>query len=109
MIIVADEISGDIRRRMAEQHGVEDRGTPTFNAVYRVVIPRWLYQGDRRALELLDSNVGMRWMVLRGHRLAYAFNNNNIYIMVFPNPQRPNVEQMEPLTKRGEKTETLAF
>lgn len=43
---------------MAAEHGVKDRSISTGGAAYRVIIPRGKIQGDNRALELLDNDVG---------------------------------------------------
>lgn len=61
-VIAADGIRSHIRHQMAERHNIQDRSHPTGDAAYRVLIPKEKMAGDKRALELLNSNVGMRWM-----------------------------------------------
>lgn len=109
VIIAADGIKSDIRAQMAAEHGVKDRSTSTGDAAYRVVIPREKMQGDKRALELLDSDVGMRWMGPGGHIMAYPIKNNQMYNMVLLHPQKLNVEQTESWTNKGDKKEMLDF
>lgn len=62
LVIAADGIKSHIRYLMAKRHNIQDRSIPTGDAAYRVIIPKEKMQGDQRALDLLNGNVGMRWM-----------------------------------------------
>lgn len=88
VVIAADGIKSDIRYQMASRHGVKDHSTSTGDAAYCVIIPREKMQQDKRALELLDSNIDMRWMGPGGHIMAYPIKNNNVYNMVLLHPQK---------------------
>ena len=59
VLIAADGIKSDIRAQVAQEHGVKDRSISTGDAACRVIIPREKMQGDKRALELLDTR--SRW------------------------------------------------
>ena len=109
VVIAADGIRSGIRHQMALHYGVEDYSTSTGDAAYRVIIPRKKLQRDRRALELLNSNIGMRWMGPGGHIMAYPIKNNNAYNMVLLHPQKPNAENTESWTNKGDKQELLEF
>ena len=109
VLIVADGIKSDIRAQMAQEYGVKDRSTSTGDAAYRVIILREKMQRNKRALELLDTNVGMRWMGTGGHITAYPIKNNNVYNMVLIHPQKPNVEHTESWTNKGDKKEMIEF
>ena len=82
VVIAADGIKSDIRGMMMEKHGVKDRSQPTGDAAYRVQIPKDKLQHDPEALELLEKNVGMRWMGPGGHIMAYPIKKNTVYNMV---------------------------
>ena len=82
VVIGADGIKSDIRRQMAEGHGIQDQSQPTGDAAYRILIPREKLEHDKEALELLESNAGMRWMGPGGHIMAYPIKNNTVYNMV---------------------------
>lgn len=109
VVIAADGIKSNIRRQMASRHGVKDRSISTGDAAYRVIIPREKMQGDKRALGLLNSNVGMRWMGPGGHIMAYPIKNNEVYNMVLIHPQKPDAENTESWTNKGDKTEMMEF
>ena len=109
VLIGADGIRSDIRRQMVQKYGVKDHSTSTGDAAYRVIIPREKMQGDKRALELLGDNVGMRWMGPGGHIMSYPIRNNNAYNMVLIHPQKPNVEHTECWTNKGDKQEMMDF
>lgn len=108
-VIAADGIKSDIRRQMAVSHGTQDKSTSTGDAAYRVLIPREKMQGNMRALRLLDSNIGMRWMGPGGHIMAYPIKNNNVYNMVLLHPQKPDGEKTESWTNKGDKEEMMDF
>ncbi|KAL9135885.1 MAG: hypothetical protein Q9175_002910 [Cornicularia normoerica] len=56
VVIAADGIESDFGHQMASCHDVKDHST----SAYRGIIPQEKTQGDKRAPELLDSNIGMR-------------------------------------------------
>ena len=107
VVIAADGIKSDIRYQMASSRGVEDYTTSTGDAAYRVIIPREKLQEDERALELLNSNIGIRWMGPSGHIMAYPIKNNNAYNMVLIHPQKPDAKNTESWTNKGDKGEML--
>ena len=107
VVLAADGIKSDIRHQMASRHGVKDHSTSTGDAAYRVSIPREKIQEDKRALELLDSNIAIRWMGPGGHIIAYPIKNNNVYNMVLVHPQKPNAENVESWTNKGNKKEMM--
>lgn len=109
VVIAADGIRSRIRHQMALHHGVKDHSTSTGDAAYRVIIPREKIQGDKRALELLDRNISMRWMGPGGHIMAYPIKNNNAYNMVLLHPQKPNAKNIESWTNKGNKKEMTEF
>ena len=82
VIIAADGIKSDIRRQIAKAHGIEDRSQPTGDAAYRILIPKEKLEHDPEALDLLNTNTGMRWMGPEGHIMAYPIKNNKVYNMV---------------------------
>ena len=109
VIIAADGIKSDIRQQMVLNHGCHDHSTSTGDAAYRVVIPRDRMQGDPRALKLLDSNICMRWMGPGGHIVGYPIQKNNTYNMVLLHPQKPDAENIESWTNKGDKREMMDF
>ncbi len=109
VVIAADGIKSDIRHQMYAHRSNEVQKSSTGDAVYRVIIPREKLQGNKRALELLDSNIGMRWMGPRGHIMAYPIKNNNVYNMVLLHPQKPDAENTESWTNKGDKKEMMDF
>ena len=109
VIIAADGIKSDIRRQMAALDNVIDRSSPTGDAAYRVLIPGEKLKNDAQALALLNSNIGIRWMGPNGHIMAYPIKQNRMYNMVLLHPQKPNVEETESWTHKGDKKEMLAF
>lgn len=94
---------------MAEKHGVHDQSRPTGDAAYRILIPKDKMAGDERALELLNGNVGMRWMGPGGHIMAYPIKNNTVYNMVLLHPQKPQQGNDESWTSKGDKKEMIDF
>ena len=82
VVIGADGIKSDLRRQIAKAHGIEDRSQPTGDAAYRILIPKDKLEHDPKALELLNTNAGMRWMGPQGHIMAYPIKNNKLYNMV---------------------------
>ncbi|KAJ9206566.1 hypothetical protein DTO164E3_807 [Paecilomyces variotii] len=109
VVIAADGIKSDIRRQIASHHGVHDTVLPTGDAAYRILIPKEKMQGDQRALDLLNSNVGMRWMGPGGHIMAYPIKKNTVYNMVLLHPQKADSPNEESWTKKGDKQEMLSF
>ncbi|KAL4810661.1 salicylate hydroxylase [Aspergillus unguis] len=109
VVIAADGIKSDIRRQIASHHGSHDTVTPTGDAAYRVQIPREQMQNDQRALDLLDHNIGMRWMGPGGHIMAYPIKNNTVYNMVLLHPQKPGAPNEESWTNKGDKKEMMSF
>ncbi|KAH8766468.1 salicylate hydroxylase [Hyaloscypha sp. PMI_1271] len=90
------------------------RPISTGDAAYRVLIPRSQLVGDQRALELLNSNVGMRWMGPGGHIMAYPIRNNEMYNVVLLHPQKKQGRQLngaddESWTRKGSKKEMLEW
>jgi len=85
---------------------------PTGDAAYRVLIPRSKLEGNKSALKLLDSNIGMRWMGPGGHIMAYPLRNNTLYNIVLLHPQKPQFQSHssdESWTRKGSKQEMLSF
>ncbi|MCJ1319937.1 hypothetical protein MMC15_005273 [Xylographa vitiligo] len=109
VIIAADGIKSDLRRQIAKAHGIEDRSQPTGDSAYRILIPKEKLEHDPEALELLNTNVGMRWMGPKGHIMAYPIKNNKVYNMVLLHPQKAGAPNEESWTNRGDKTEMLDF
>lgn len=109
VVIAADGIKSDIRYQMASHHGVKDQSTCTGDAAYRVILPREKMQEDNRALGLLDSNSGTRWMGPGGHIMAYPIKNNAVYNMVLIHPQKPDAKNTESWTNKGDKREMMDF
>ncbi|RAH64856.1 FAD/NAD(P)-binding domain-containing protein [Aspergillus aculeatinus CBS 121060] len=109
VVIAADGIKSDLRHQIASHHGVKDICQPTGDAAYRIMIPKDKLQGDKRALELLNHNVGMRWMGPGGHIMAYPIKNNTVYNMVLLHPQKPGASNEESWTSKGDKQEMISF
>lgn len=109
VVIAADGIKSDIRYQMASYHGVKDQSTCTGDAAYRVILPREKMQEDNRALGLLDSNSGTRWMGPGGHIMAYPIKNNAVYNMVLIHPQKPDAKNTESWMNKGDKREMMDF
>jgi len=115
VVICADDIKSPIRRQMAAAHGVKDHSRSTSDAAYRVLIPKADMKNDKRALELLGRNVGMRWMGPGGYIMAYPIKNNTVYNMVLLNPAKQKSkkgegeEEEESWTSKGDKREMMAF
>ncbi|EMC93097.1 hypothetical protein BAUCODRAFT_38008 [Baudoinia panamericana UAMH 10762] len=111
LIIAADGIKSDIRRQIAEYHKHVDHASPTGDAAYRILIPKEKMQHDEYALELLNTDVGMRWMGPGGHIMAYPIKNNQVYNMVLLHPERPHVDhhEGESWTRKGDKQEMMGF
>ncbi|KAE8325769.1 FAD/NAD(P)-binding domain-containing protein [Aspergillus sergii] len=109
VVIAADGIKSDLRRLIAKSHGHIGHAQPTGDAAYRILIPRKDLENDSDALELLGSNVGMRWMGPGGHIMAYPIKNNALYNMVLLHPKPPGkvkkeiqnfYEQWSPLVRK---------
>ncbi|KAL9129563.1 MAG: hypothetical protein Q9217_002019 [Psora testacea] len=94
---------------MTSSRAIKDYSSPTGDAAYRILIPREKMKNDPRALKLLDTNVGMRWMGPHGHIMAYPIKNNQVYNMVLVHPQKPESEIEECWTNKGAKKEMLDF
>lgn len=109
VVIAADGIKSSLRRQMASKHGVKDVCQPTGDAAYRILIPQERMQNDPRAMDLLNHNVGMRWMGPGGHIMAYPIKKNTVYNMVLLHPQKPNAPNEESWTNKGDKREMEAF
>lgn len=109
VVIAADGIKSDLRRQVASHHGVTDTCQPTGDAAYRIMIPKEQMKGDQRALDLLNHNVGMRWMGPGGHIMGYPIKNNTVYNMVLLHPQKPGDPNEESWTSKGDKKEMLSF
>lgn len=109
VVIGADGIKSDLRHQMAEHHGVHDICQPTGDAAYRIMFPKEKMQGDARARELLQQNVGMRWMGPGGHIMAYPIKNNSLYNMVLLHPQKEGATTEESWTNPGDKREMEEF
>lgn len=74
VIIAADGIKSTIRKQMTERRGGKDRSLPTGDAAYRILIPREKLLHDARALKLLDTNMGVRWLGPGGH-VSFQYPN----------------------------------
>lgn len=111
VVIAADGIKSSIRRQIAEKHGHQDRSTPTGDAAYRILIPKEKLQHDKYALELLNTNAGMRWMGPGGHIMAYPIKNNTVYNMVLLHPEHRQTDtpESESWNRKGDKKEMLEF
>lgn len=107
-------VYGGGRGHEARNRDNKARPIPTGDAAYRVLIPRSQLVGDQRALELLNSNVGMRWMGPGGHIMAYPIRNNEMYNVVLLHPQKKQGRQLngaddESWTRKGSKKEMLEW
>lgn len=109
VVIAADGIKSHIRSQIAASHGVQDRSTPTGDAAYRILIPKENLAHDEKALKLLGSNIGMRWMGPGGHIMAYPIKNNTVYNMVLLHPQKESASNDESWTSKGDKKEMMDF
>lgn len=111
VIIAADGIKSDLRHQIAKAHNHADTSESTGDAAYRILIPKEKMEHDKRASELLRSNVGMRWMGPGGHIMAYPIKNNEVYNMVLLHPQKVGTDSKaaESWTRKGDKKEMLEF
>lgn len=111
LVVAADGIKSNIRAQIAASHDHVDRAKPTGDAAYRVMIPREQMKHDKEALQLLDADVGMRWMGPGGHIMAYPIKNNTVYNMVLLHPEKPQVDaaEGESWTRKGDKKEMMEF
>ncbi|KAJ5294076.1 salicylate hydroxylase [Penicillium antarcticum] len=109
VVIAADGIKSDLRHQVASHHGHTDTCQPTGDAAYRIMIPKGMMQGDQRALDLLNHNVGMRWMGPGGHIMAHPTKNNTVYNMVLLHPQKLGTSNEESWTSKGDKQEIISF
>ena len=107
MLLAADGIKSFIQRRMASAHGSIDHRRPTGDAAYRVLIPRERLKHDKVALKMLDSNNSIRWLGPKAHIIGYPLKNNHLYNMVLIHPEKPNTENVESWTRKGDKSEML--
>ena len=111
LVVAADGIKSDIRRQIASYHKHVDHSTPTGDAAYRILIEKERMLHDPEALELLNENVGMRWMGPGGHIMAYPIKKNQVYNMVLLHPEHCDVdhEEGESWTRKESKKEMMDF
>lgn len=111
VVIAADGIKSDLRHQILKAHNHIDRSESTGDAAYRILIPKEKMKHDERALELLRSNVAMRWMGPGGHIMGYPIKNNQVYNMVLLHPQKAGTDSKdaESWTQKGDKQEMLEF
>ena len=107
VLLAADGIKSFIQGQMASAYGSKDRRRPTGDAAYRVVIPRERLLNDQAALEMLKSNISIRWLGPKAHIVAYPLKNNQLYNMVLIHPEKPDTENVESWTRKGDKLEML--
>ncbi|OJJ31295.1 hypothetical protein ASPWEDRAFT_31950 [Aspergillus wentii DTO 134E9] len=109
VVIGADGIKSDIRRQMAGKKGVQDGCQPTGDAAYRILIPKERMENDDRAMALLNSNIGMRWMGPGGHIMGYPIKKHTVYNMVLLHPEKPGGRIEESWTTKSDKKEMMEF
>jgi salicylate hydroxylase len=109
VIICGDGVRSGIRKQMATTHGVKYESQPTGDAAYRILIPEEKLKENPKALKMLKTDVGMRWMGPGGHIMAYPIRNNAVYNMVLLHPAKPFQENDENWTSKGDKKEMVDF
>lgn len=109
IVIAADGIKSRLRAQIATHHNDVDQSIPTGDSAYRILIPKDQLEHDQEALELLNTNVGMRWMGPGGHIMAYPIKNNTVYNMVLLHPDKGQNDKEESWTKKGSKKEMMEF
>ena len=109
LLIAADGIKSIIRNQMIPVRCSNARRTPTGDAAYRVLIPREKLRHDPQALKLLDSNIAIRWLGPDAHVVAYPIKNSQVLNLVLIHPQKPESENVESWTNKGDRQEMLDY
>jgi 2-polyprenyl-6-methoxyphenol hydroxylase-like FAD-dependent oxidoreductase len=114
VVICADGIKSSFRSQFLSSCWFKGEVKPTGDAAYRVLIPKEKLKGDLGALELLNRNVGTRWMGPGGHIMGYPIRNNTVYNMVLLHPllsqdTKHTLNEEEIWTRKGSKAEMHSF
>lgn len=109
VIIAADGIKSIIRRKMLALHGEEDKVRDTGDAAWRILIPAELIykNNDADLIEMLDSQVGIRWIGPDGHIVSYPIRNKTFLNVVFLHPNKS--DKQESWKTKTDKKDMLEF
>ena len=109
VIIAADGIKSNIRKKLLLKNNVSDRIRDTGDAAWRVLIPaeRIYETHDNSLIEALESNVGLRWMGPGGHIMCYPIRNHQLLNLVLVHPDRQDTE--ESWTTKVNKSQMVKF
>lgn len=88
IIIAADGTKSTLRKQIVAANGGKDQPTKTGDAAYRLLIPREKIEHEPMLVDMLDQNVGMRYMGPGGHVMAYPVKNNLAYNLVLIHPAK---------------------
>lgn len=80
VIIAADGVKSFIRNEIESKYNRKDNVLSTGDAAYRIVITEERMRGDERALALLKSDMGSRWMGPGGH----VSSSRHPLLLLFP-------------------------
>jgi salicylate hydroxylase len=79
LVLAADGIKSRTRTQMLAELGTESQEEDTGQAAYRIMLKRSEMEHDPEMLELLDSDMVVRWVGERRHIIAYPVSNHQIY------------------------------
>ena len=79
VLLGADGVKSSTRAALMGQLGVDDNITDTGQAAYRIMLTRDDMKHDPQLLELLDSDLVIRWIGERRHIIAYPVSSKQIY------------------------------
>ncbi|TLD08190.1 uncharacterized protein PgNI_06722 [Pyricularia grisea] len=81
VILAADGIKSVVRRQMLARYGAEPEEEDTGQACYRIMLTRAQMEaiGEPELLELMDSDMVVRWIGEKRHIIAYGVSGKSIY------------------------------
>ncbi|CAK7241004.1 MAG: hypothetical protein STHCBS139747_002461 [Sporothrix thermara] len=79
ILLGADGIKSATRGAMLGALGLTTEETDTGQASYRIMLTRDQMAGDAEMMQLLDSNLAVRWIGERRHIIAYPVAGKTIY------------------------------
>jgi salicylate hydroxylase len=109
VILAADGVRSNVRKKMLKIRGETDKARETGDAAWRVIVSaERIYESkDTGLIEALESSVGLRWMGPLGHIMCYPIRNHQLLNMVLLHPDRQGTE--ESWTMKGNKKDMLEF
>jgi len=108
VVLGADGIKSVTRSTMLDLLGLEAEEADTGQAAYRIMLNKSDMEKDPELLELLDSNLVVRWIGERRHIIAYPVSNKTIYNLSTAQPdERFAAAPSATYTTRGSKEAML--